>query len=88
MHVFFTSIGLALGYGMHRFEENAEEIFKKLVKKHKNASWYPPGVLLAERQARLNALKGVEEAAVEIEGMQASKSNKHLMFYQRDEINS
>merc|ERR1712189_19492 len=35
MHVFFTSIGLALGYGMHRFEENAEEIFKKLVKKHK-----------------------------------------------------
>eukprot|EP00794_Sanderia_malayensis_P007178 gene7178-7984_t len=69
-HLLFTAIGLGLGLYMHRVEENSEEIFKELISKHKNAPWYPEGVLLAERATRLQALKaeGVEvDAELEIE---------------------
>ncbi len=72
MHLLFTSIGLGLGISWHRFEENHEELFKKIVAKHKNAPWYPKGVLLAERAARLEALKASgdldAEAEIEAEG--------------------
>ena len=67
----FTLIGFGIGLAVHRFEENSEEIFKKLIQKHKNADWYPEGLLLAERAARLQSLKAGEEGvvAVDIEGM-------------------
>ena len=55
MHVFWTSVGLGLGYRGHIFEETSEERFKELIKKHKNAPWYPKGQLLAERYAREKA---------------------------------
>jgi len=55
MHVFWTSVGLGLGYRGHIFEETSEERYKELIKKHKNAPWYPKGQLLAERYAREKA---------------------------------
>jgi len=55
MHVFWTSVGLGLGYRGHMFEETAEERYTELIKKHKNVPWYPKGQLLAERYAREKA---------------------------------
>ena len=55
MHVFWTSVGLVIGYKGHRFEETAEERYTELIKTHKNAPWYPKGQLLAERYAREKA---------------------------------
>ena len=55
MHVFWTSVGLGLGYRGHIFEETSEERYIELIKKHKNAPWYPKGQLLAERYAREKA---------------------------------
>ncbi|XP_073252857.1 uncharacterized protein [Porites lutea] len=68
MHVFWTSVGLGLGYRGHIFEETSEERYKELIKKHKNAPWYPKGQLLAERYAREKAereaaMAGMEQAA-------------------------
>ena len=57
MHVFWTSVGLALGYRGHIFEESAEERYAELIKKHKNVPWYPKAQLLAERYAREKAEK-------------------------------
>lgn len=71
MHVVYTLIGFGLGYKFHRFEETSDDVYKHMIEKHKNAPWYPQGVLLAERAARHRALlegaEGVE--AVAIEGM-------------------
>ena len=61
-HVLLTLIGLGIGYKFHLFEENSAEMYKELIKKHKNAPWYEKGVLLAEREARQRALEaGGEE---------------------------
>ena len=57
MHVFFTSVGLMLGYGGHYFEETAEERYANMIKRHKNVPWYGRGQLLAERYAREKAEK-------------------------------
>ena len=57
MHVFWTSVGLGLGYRGHIFEETAEERYAELIKKHKNVPWYPKAQLLAERYARQKAEK-------------------------------
>lgn len=56
-HVFLTLIGLGIGYKLHQFEENSAELYKEMIKKHKNAPWYEKGVLLAEREARQRALE-------------------------------
>ena len=56
MHVTCTSVGLYLGYLGHRFENTAEDRYKELIKKHKNAPWYPKGQLLAEKYARENRI--------------------------------
>ena len=62
-HILFTLAGLAIGYRFHLFEENSEDRYKELIKKHKNAPWYDRGVLLAEK-----ASKGDEDETGMIEG--------------------
>ncbi|KAK3741578.1 hypothetical protein QZH41_012515 [Actinostola sp. cb2023] len=58
LHVICTGVGLYLGYLGHRFEETSEDRYKEMIKKHKNAPWYPTGQLLAERYAREKQLLG------------------------------
>lgn len=62
-------VGLGLGYKAHMLEESAPELYKELIKKHKNAPWYEKGVLLAEREARIKALEaGDTQEDIPIEG--------------------
>ena len=68
MHVTCTSVGLYLGYLGHRFENTAEDRYKELIKKHKNAPWYPKGQLLAEKYARENRI--VEGKFCLLQGLQ------------------
>ncbi|XP_032231170.2 uncharacterized protein LOC116614363 [Nematostella vectensis] len=58
LHVVATAVGLYLGYLGHRFEETSEDRYKEMIKKHKNAKWFPQGQLLAERYAREKAILG------------------------------
>ncbi|XP_065059259.1 uncharacterized protein LOC135686832 isoform X2 [Rhopilema esculentum] len=70
-HILFTLAGLAIGYRFHLFEENSEDLYKELIKKHKNAPWYDRGVLLAEK-----ASKGDEDETDDFEDLEDDEGDE------------